>query len=69
MNIINIFFKTIGVDLCVIENGYVYHTKYDRPEIIPIGTYQNVGDNVLALTKALANAPELSAPNVSIIID
>lgn len=47
------------------QNGYVYHTKYDRPEIIPIGMYQNTGDNVLALTKTLANAPELAASNVS----
>lgn len=55
----------LGVDLALGSNGYVYHTKYDRSEIIPIETYQNVGDNVLALSRALAFANELYAPNVS----
>ncbi|KAH8297363.1 hypothetical protein KR044_010980, partial [Drosophila immigrans] len=40
-------------------NGYVYHTKYDRTDVIPRGSTQNTGDNVLGLVKALANAPEL----------
>lgn len=48
-----------GLDLAVVRNGYVYHTKYDRAELISRATYQAVGDNVLALTKALANAKEL----------
>lgn len=48
-----------GLDLAVVRNGYVYHTKYDRAELISRATYQAVGDNVLALTRALANAKEL----------
>lgn len=46
-------------------NGYVYHTKYDRFNIIPRRTYQLTGDNLLNLIKALGNAPELEDPAVS----
>lgn len=47
-------------------NGYVYHTRFDRPEIIPRGSFQNTGDNVLALVKEIANAPELEDSAVRI---
>lgn len=69
-NIENSFFYVVylGVDLALGKNGYVYHTKYDKPEIIPLETYQNVGDNVLALSRALAIAYELNAPNVSLYL-
>lgn len=49
-------------------NGYVYHTRFDVPEIVPRGTFQNTGDNVLALVRELANAPELEDPSVSTIV-
>ena len=39
--------------------GYLYHTAYDAYDTIPNTTLQHTGDNVLALAKALANAPEL----------
>lgn len=45
-------------------NGYVYHTKFDRPEIFPRGSFQNTGDNVLALVREIANAHELEDPSV-----
>ncbi|KAL5289346.1 hypothetical protein ACFFRR_009469 [Megaselia abdita] len=48
-----------GLDMAHQYNGYVYHTKYDVVDIIPNGTYQSTGDNVLSLAKAIANAPEL----------
>lgn len=51
-----------GVDIATGKNGYVYHTRYDTADIVPAGTYQNIGENVLALTKALANAKELNDP-------
>ncbi|XP_037954986.1 endoplasmic reticulum metallopeptidase 1 [Teleopsis dalmanni] len=51
-----------GLDMAHTFNGYVYHTKFDRFNLIPRNTYQLTGDNVLALTKALANAPELEDP-------
>ena len=43
-------------------NGYIYHTKYDNFQNLQRGTYQTTGDNVLALTWALANAEELKNP-------
>ncbi|XP_037808190.1 endoplasmic reticulum metallopeptidase 1 [Lucilia sericata] len=51
-----------GLDMAHTYNGFVYHTKYDRFNAIPRKTYQSTGDNVLALVKALANAPELEDP-------
>lgn len=52
-----------GLDMAHMYNGYVYHTKYDVVDIIPNGTYQSTGDNVLALATAIANAPELDDPS------
>ncbi|XP_034480031.1 endoplasmic reticulum metallopeptidase 1-like isoform X2 [Drosophila innubila] len=48
-----------GVDISQFTNGFIYHTKYDRTDVIPRGSIQNTGDNVLSLVRALANAPEL----------
>lgn len=56
----------LGIDLAITHNGYVYHTKYDRAEIIEIGTYQSIGDNILALSIAFARS-DLSKVDVSII--
>ncbi|XP_026840670.1 endoplasmic reticulum metallopeptidase 1 isoform X1 [Drosophila persimilis] len=52
-----------GLDMAQVLNGYVYHTKYDRFNLIPRRTYQLTGDNILALVKALANAEELENPS------
>ncbi|KAG4071651.1 hypothetical protein HA402_011805 [Bradysia odoriphaga] len=49
-----------GMDFAVYKDGYVYHTRNDISDMIPIGTFQNGGDNILALTRAVANSPELS---------
>uniref|UniRef100_A0A1B0BKH5 Peptidase M28 domain-containing protein n=1 Tax=Glossina palpalis gambiensis TaxID=67801 RepID=A0A1B0BKH5_9MUSC len=51
--------KIPGLDMAHQYNGYVYHTRYDRPKIIPRNTLQNTGDNVLALVRAIANSTEL----------
>uniref|UniRef100_A0A1A9ZGV6 Uncharacterized protein n=1 Tax=Glossina pallidipes TaxID=7398 RepID=A0A1A9ZGV6_GLOPL len=51
--------KIPGLDMAHQYNGYVYHTRYDHPEIIPRNTLQNTGDNVLALVRAIANSTEL----------
>ncbi|XP_062128855.1 endoplasmic reticulum metallopeptidase 1-like [Drosophila sulfurigaster albostrigata] len=48
-----------GLDMAHALNGYVYHTKFDNFKNLAPGTYQSTGENVLALTWALANAPEL----------
>uniref|UniRef100_T1IR32 FXNA-like protease n=1 Tax=Strigamia maritima TaxID=126957 RepID=T1IR32_STRMM len=51
-----------GLDLAYVDNGYVYHTKYDKSEYIPPGTIQRTGDNVLALIHHLASSPILADP-------
>ncbi|XP_017960616.1 endoplasmic reticulum metallopeptidase 1-like [Drosophila navojoa] len=48
-----------GLDMGQCFNGFVYHTKYDLIDVIPRESFQNTGDNVLSLVRALANAPEL----------
>ncbi|XP_071954174.1 endoplasmic reticulum metallopeptidase 1-like [Antedon mediterranea] len=50
------FGKIPGIDIAYISNGYVYHTKYDDLEHIPVGCIQRAGDNVLSLVHALANS-------------
>lgn len=47
-----------------VTNGYVYHTKFDRYNLIPRRTYQLTGDNILNLIKALGTAAELEDPAV-----
>lgn len=54
-----------GLDMAYIFNGYVYHTKYDRVNISPRASLQHTGDNVLALARALGNAPEIDDTAVS----
>ncbi|MCY1042278.1 M28 family peptidase [Corallococcus sp. bb12-1] len=46
-----------GLDLALVEGGYAYHTSLDRPEAVPPGTLQHVGDTVLALVRRLAAGP------------
>ncbi|EDW60406.2 endoplasmic reticulum metallopeptidase 1 [Drosophila virilis] len=48
-----------GVDMGQAINGFIYHTKYDRIDVIPRGSIQNTGDNLLSLVRNLANATEL----------
>ncbi|XP_013111709.2 endoplasmic reticulum metallopeptidase 1 [Stomoxys calcitrans] len=51
--------KVPGLDFAHSYNGYVYHTKYDNINVIPRGTLQTTGENILSLARALANAPEM----------
>ena len=53
-----------GLDMAGSYNGYVYHTKHDIPEILPRGSLQNTGDNILALVREMANTQELADPSV-----
>ena len=48
-------------------NGYVYHTKFDKYDVIPRGTLQATGENILSLAKAFADAPELEDTKVTAI--
>ncbi|EFN89465.1 Endoplasmic reticulum metallopeptidase 1, partial [Harpegnathos saltator] len=47
------FGKVSGLDFAWSTNGYVYHTKFDNVDQIPLGTLQRTGDNILALTQAI----------------
>ncbi|XP_022228995.2 endoplasmic reticulum metallopeptidase 1-like isoform X2 [Drosophila obscura] len=52
----------VGLDMAQCINGYTYHTKYDRFDVIPRTSIQNTGDNVLSLVRALSNATEVHDP-------
>ncbi|CAM4274204.1 unnamed protein product [Leuciscus chuanchicus] len=49
-----------GIDLAFIENGYLYHTKYDTPERIHIDSIRRAGDNILSVLKHLVMSDELA---------
>ncbi|CAH0380645.1 unnamed protein product [Bemisia tabaci] len=54
------FGQISGLDFAWSSNGYVYHTKLDNIDYIPLGTLQRTGDNILPLVKRLVNSDELS---------
>jgi len=49
-----------GLDFAWAENGYVYHTKFDDVNQIPLGTLQRTGDNIVALILGLANNDKMA---------
>lgn len=49
-----------GLDFAWSANGYVYHTKFDSVEQVPLGSLQRTGDNILALAKGMAQGHQLS---------
>ncbi|CAJ0940492.1 unnamed protein product [Ranitomeya imitator] len=49
-----------GIDLAFIENGYIYHTKYDTADRIHTDSIQRAGDNILGVLKYLASSPLLA---------
>ena len=49
-----------GVDFAWSTNGYVYHTKFDTVNQIPLGSLQRTGDNILALARGILNGHYLS---------
>nr|XP_025036521.1 endoplasmic reticulum metallopeptidase 1 [Pelodiscus sinensis] len=49
-----------GIDLAFIENGYIYHTKYDTPDRILSDSIQRAGDNILGMLKYLATSDKLA---------
>lgn len=49
----------VGIDIAYASNGYVYHTSHDTASIIPDGSLQRGGENVLAVILALSKSPYL----------
>ncbi|XP_075683460.1 endoplasmic reticulum metallopeptidase 1 [Rhinoderma darwinii] len=49
-----------GIDLAFIENGYIYHTKYDTADRIHTDSIQRAGDNILSVLRYLASSPLLA---------
>ncbi|XP_068091599.1 endoplasmic reticulum metallopeptidase 1 isoform X3 [Hyperolius riggenbachi] len=45
-----------GIDLAFIENGYIYHTKYDTADRIHTDSIQRAGDNIMGVLKHLASS-------------
>ncbi|KAF7664643.1 hypothetical protein LDENG_00170900 [Lucifuga dentata] len=49
-----------GIDLAFIENGFIYHTKYDTADRILTDSIQRAGDNILAVLKYLVTSEKLA---------
>lgn len=52
------------MDFAHFFNGYRYHTKYDHIDYLSPEVLQRSGDNILTLTKRLANSDELADTDV-----
>lgn len=50
----------LGLDFAWSANGYVYHTRFDTIDQIPLGTLQRTGDNILALARGMAQGHQLA---------
>ncbi|XP_062536114.1 endoplasmic reticulum metallopeptidase 1-like isoform X2 [Armigeres subalbatus] len=48
-----------GMDFAHVVEGYRYHTKYDNMDYLSLPVLQRTGDNILALTREMANSDEL----------
>ncbi|XP_068191850.1 endoplasmic reticulum metallopeptidase 1 [Antennarius striatus] len=49
-----------GIDLAFIENGFIYHTKYDTANRILTDSIQRAGDNILAVLRYLLTSKKLA---------
>ncbi|XP_037547675.1 endoplasmic reticulum metallopeptidase 1 [Nematolebias whitei] len=49
-----------GIDLAFIENGFIYHTKYDTANRILTDSIQRAGDNILSVLKHLLMSETLA---------
>uniref|UniRef100_A0A914WX58 FXNA-like protease n=1 Tax=Plectus sambesii TaxID=2011161 RepID=A0A914WX58_9BILA len=54
-----------GLDIAYIQNGYVYHTEFDQFRMIPPGSVQRAGDNILATLTHLLHSPYLETAGVT----
>ncbi|KFB43336.1 AGAP003422-PA-like protein [Anopheles sinensis] len=53
-----------GMDFAHTINGYRYHTRYDNIDYLTLPVLQRTGDNILALTREMANSEELARVGV-----
>jgi len=58
----------LGLDLAGCYNGFVYHTKYDRFDVISRDSIQNTGENLLSLVRSICNAEEMRDTEVGSLI-
>ncbi|KAM4809607.1 endoplasmic reticulum metallopeptidase 1 [Rhinophrynus dorsalis] len=49
-----------GIDLAFIENGYIYHTKYDTSDRILTDSIQRAGDNIFGVLQYLTSSHQLA---------
>ncbi|KAK9707901.1 Peptidase family M28 [Popillia japonica] len=49
-----------GLDFAWSANGYVYHTKFDTLDQVPLGSLQRTGDNILSLARGMAQGHQLA---------
>ncbi|XP_046630569.1 endoplasmic reticulum metallopeptidase 1-like isoform X1 [Neodiprion virginianus] len=54
------FGKVSGLDFAWSTNGYVYHTRFDNVDQVPLGSLQRTGDNILALVRGITAGHYLS---------
>ncbi|ORY69282.1 hypothetical protein BCR35DRAFT_319080 [Leucosporidium creatinivorum] len=45
-----------GLDMALVQNSFLYHTRLDLPEFIEPGALQHMGENTLALLEYLTSA-------------
>jgi MFS family permease len=57
------FGHMVGLDIALYRGGWAYHTQRDRTWNVSPGTVQQMGENALALARALASGP--LAPSAS----
>ncbi|HEY0593504.1 MAG TPA: M28 family peptidase, partial [Thermoanaerobaculia bacterium] len=48
-----------GIDYVLFRNGWAYHTRLDTPRAVSDGSLQEMGSNVVAMVRALANRATL----------
>lgn len=53
-------YLNLGLDFAWSSNGYVYHTKFDSIDQVPLGSLQRTGDNILSLALGMAQGHQLS---------
>ncbi|XP_055540788.1 endoplasmic reticulum metallopeptidase 1-like [Wyeomyia smithii] len=49
-----------GMDFAHWVEGYRYHTKYDNIDYLSMSVIQRTGDNILSITREMANSDELA---------